>query len=258
MNRLVLTTLFASAAALAQGPGGPPPGRFGEMHVMGMHGMNPGQVVAGSPFSGQEVTTQTETLANGTHITHTMTSQFYRDASGRTRVERSFSKVGPWSTSGQPTTMVEISDPVAGARYFLNPSKQTGTKEVVSPRPAGAHTRMTHPASPQVTTASLGSQTIQGLTVTGTMTTRVIPAGEMGNDQAITITDEKWYSPDLQMTVLTKHIDPRNGETDFAMQNISRTAPDASLFAPPSSYAMTTRTPGEGRGGPGMPPPPEE
>ena len=86
------------------------------MHVMGMHGMNPGQVVAGSPFSGQEVTTQTETLANGTHITHTMTSQFYRDASGRTRVERSFSKVGPWSTSGQPTTMVEISDPVAGAR----------------------------------------------------------------------------------------------------------------------------------------------
>jgi hypothetical protein len=249
MNRLVLATILTSAVALAQG-------RFGEMHVMGMHGMNPGQVVAGAPFSGQEVTTQTETLANGTHITHTTTSQFYRDASGRTRVERTISNVGPWSTSGKATTMVEISDPIAGARYFLNPAAQKGTKELVSGTHTGDHPKMARGNFAQATTTNLGSQTIQGLTVTGTLTTRVIPVGQMGNDQPITITDEKWYSPDLQMVILTKHIDPRNGETDFAMQNISRTAPDASLFAPPSSYAITTRTQGEGHGGPGMPPPP--
>jgi len=250
MNRLVLATILTSAVALAQG-------RFGEMHVMGMHGMNPGQVVAGSPFSGQEVTTQTETLANGTHITHTMTSQYYRDASGRTRVERTISNVGPWSTSGKATTMVEISDPIAGARYFLNPAEQKGTKELVSGTRTGDRPKMAREGNfAQATTTNLGSQTIQGLTVTGTLSTRVIPAGKMGNDQAITITDEKWYSPDLQMVILTKHVDPRNGETDFAMQNISRTAPDASLFAPPSSYAITTRTPGQGHGGPGMPPPP--
>jgi hypothetical protein len=248
MNRVVLVTLLTTAVALAQG-------RFGEMHVMGMHGMNPGQVVAGSPFSGQEVTTQIETLANGTHITHTMTSQFYRDSSGRTRVERTISRVGPWSASGKANPMVEISDPIAGVRYFLNPNEQKGTKELVSSSRTGVHPREARGNSPKVTTSNLGSQTIQGLTVTGTLSTRVIPVGEMGNDQPITITDEKWYSPDLQMVILTKHIDPRNGETDFAMQNISRTAPDAALFAPPSSYAITTAA-GRGHGGPGMPPPP--
>jgi hypothetical protein len=251
MNRLVLATILTSAVALAQG-------RFGEMHVMGMHGMNPGQAVVGSPFSGQEVTTQIETLANGTHITHTMTTQFYRDANGRTRVERTFSKEGPWSTNGKATTMVEISDPIAGARYFLNPAQQTGTKELVSAAHAGNRPKQARGDFAQATTTNLGSQTIQGLTVTGTLSTRVIPVGKMGNDQPITITDERWYSPDLQMVILTKHMDPRNGETDFAIQNISRTAPDASLFTPPASYAITTATPGRGRGGPGMPPPPPE
>jgi hypothetical protein len=153
--------------------------------------------------------------------------------------------------------MVEISDPIAGARYFLNPTAQTGTKELVSSTHTGPRPKEARGNMAPATTTNLGSQTIQGLTVTGTLSTRVIPAGQMGNDQAITITDEKWYSPDLQMVILTKHIDPRNGETDFAMQNISRTAPDASLFAPPSSYAITTRTPGQGHGGPGMPPPSE-
>jgi hypothetical protein len=249
MNKAILATFFASAVAFGQG-------RFGEMRVMGMQGMHPGQVVAGAPFSGQEVTTETQTLANGTHITNTMTATFYRDASGRTRVERTLSKVGPWSTSGQPKTMVEIFDPVAGMRYMLNPAKQTGEKETLpAANSNGRAARIAHNGnSSQATITNLGSQTIQGLNVTGTLTTRVIPAGQMGNDQAITITDEKWYSPDLQMTVLTKHIDPRSGETDFAMQNISRTAPDASLFSPPSSYTLTTRVAGEGRGM--MPPPP--
>jgi len=258
MNRIVIATLFASAAALAQGPGGPGPGHFGDMRVMGMGGMRPGQVVAGAPFSAQQVTTETQTLANGTHITNTITSQFYRDASGRTRVERTFSKVGPVSTTGQPKTVVEIFDPIAGARYFLNPAAQTGEKETVTPRTPGTGApKIARTGNPQATTSSLGSQTIQGLNVTGTLTTRVIPAGQMGNDQAITVTDERWYSPDLQMAVVTKHNDPRSGEIDFTLQNVSRTAPDASLFAPPSSYAITAVT-GHGRGAMmhAAPPPP--
>lgn len=254
MNRLFIATLFATAVALAQGPGG----HFGGgMHIMGMQGMRPGQVVTGAPFSGQQVTTETKTLANGTHITNNMTAQFYRDSSGRTRVERTFSKVGPWS-SGQPTATVEIFDPVAGTVNFLNPAKLTAIKSTVPSMPAGAP-RMPHKDSAQVTTVSLGTQVIQGLSCTGTMTTRTIPAGQMGNDQAITITDERWYSPDLQMAVMTKHTDPMEGEINFALQNISRTAPDAALFQVPSTYTVTTKTAGHGRG-PGMeigaPPPP--
>jgi hypothetical protein len=61
--------------------------------------------------------------------------------------------------------------------------------------------------------------------------------------------DERWYSPDLQMTVMTKHSDPRSGETNFQLKNINRSSPPPTLFEVPSDY--TVNTAGGGRGGRG-------
>ena len=69
-----------------------------------------------------------------------------------------------------------------------------------------------------------------------------IPAVQIGNDRAITVTTQKWYSADLQVTLQSKRTDPRAGEMDFAMENISRSEPDPSLFQPPASYTVTSRT----------------
>jgi hypothetical protein len=52
------------------------------------------------------------------------------------------------------------------------------------------------------------------------------------------------------MTVMTKHSDPRAGETNFALKNINRSSPPPNLFEVPSGYTVTTG--GGGRGGRGV------
>jgi hypothetical protein len=72
----------------------------------------------------------------------------------------------------------------------------------------------------------------------GTRITRTIPAGEIGNQKPIVITIEKWYSAELQETVMTKRNDPRMGETVFQLTNIQRTEPAATLFQVPADYTV--------------------
>lgn len=82
----------------------------------------------------------------------------------------------------------------------------------------------------------LGTQTIEGVPATGTRVTITIPAGQIGNERPIEIVDERWYSKDLQAFVMTKHSDPRSGETVYRLTDISRTEPDRSLFQVPADY----------------------
>jgi len=91
----------------------------------------------------------------------------------------------------------------------------------------------------QVSIENLGSQTMQGVTVTGTRTTRTIPAGQIGNDAAIKIVTEVWTSPDLQTVVYSKRSDPRMGEQTFQLTNITRAEPDPSLFTVPADFTVT-------------------
>jgi hypothetical protein len=84
----------------------------------------------------------------------------------------------------------------------------------------------------------LGQQTLEGVAATGTRETTTIAAGSIGNENPITIVSEQWYSNDLQMLILTKHSDPRSGETTYRVTNISRNEPDASLFQVPSDYTI--------------------
>jgi hypothetical protein len=89
------------------------------------------------------------------------------------------------------------------------------------------------PAKGETTKEDLGQQTIEGVTATGTRTTTVIPAGAIGNEQPITIVSEEWTSPELQVLVLTKHSDPRTGETTYRLTGINRTEPAKALFEAP-------------------------
>ena len=84
----------------------------------------------------------------------------------------------------------------------------------------------------------LGKQNIEGVEAEGTRTTVTIPAGEIGNERAIEIVSERWYSPELQLVVMTRHSDPRTGETTYKLTNINRTEPAKSLFEVPSDYTI--------------------
>lgn len=93
-------------------------------------------------------------------------------------------------------------------------------------------------ANPNEVKEQLGKQTIEGVEAEGTRTTVTIPAGEIGNERPIEIVSERWYSPELQLVVMSRTSDPRMGETTYKLTNINRTEPAKSLFEVPASYTV--------------------
>ena len=87
-------------------------------------------------------------------------------------------------------------------------------------------------------TEALGKQSIEGVEAEGTRNTLEIPAGEVGNERPIEIVFERWYSPELQMVVMTRHADPRFGETTYRLTNINRSEPAHELFEVPADYTL--------------------
>jgi hypothetical protein len=93
-----------------------------------------------------------------------------------------------------------------------------------------------------VKTEDLGTQVIEGVAAQGTRTTMTIAAGKIGNDQAMQVINETWYSPDLQTVVRSHRVDPRNGEVTFRLSNVSRAEPARSLFEAPVDYKVTDQS----------------
>jgi hypothetical protein len=244
------------------GPGGPQGGM--------MPGM--GRTVTGAPYSAVEVRESQQVLANGNVITNRVQSNVARDSSGRMRTETTLQ--GQFGIASTPTTIVNIHDPVAGVRRIFDPQAKTVREESIRPGPgrgpngnpagrpfpqnrgvgngANAATR-TPRTDPNTVTETLAMQTINGVQATGTRVTRTIPAGQIGNAQAIQIVHESWISADLKVPVMIKISDPRSGTTTTQLTNITRAEPDPALFQAPSDYTVTRggRGPGGMRGGPG-------
>ncbi len=280
MAAVAMILLLAGARVRAQDaasapPPPPPPGHgFGhgpgrdEIRFLGFEAGLGDKVVTGAPFSASFTTESTETLADGNQIKHTSTGTIARDSQGRTRRDMTLPALGPNAVAGQAPHVTFVKDPVAGTRYILEADKKTA-RQMPTPPDRSEFMQKGHADGPgagaaaadkEVVTTSLGTQTIGGVTAEGTRYTRTIPAGQIGNVKAIVIVTERWYSPDLQMVVMTKRSDPRSGDTVFQMTSITRTEPAATLFQVPADYTVSKAGPrGEFRhGGPGAPPPPPE
>jgi hypothetical protein len=85
---------------------------------------------------------------------------------------------------------------------------------------------------------SLGQKMFEGVLADGKRMTTVLPAGAIGNQQPITVLSEQWFAPDLEILVMTRHSDPRTGETSYSLSNITRGEPAAGLFDVPSDYTI--------------------
>ncbi len=225
-----------------------PPEALGDVKMVRTEGMGfvgfeaglDGKTVTGAPFTATFSTDTNETLTDGNKISHSSTGTIARDTQGRTRRDMTLPAIGPWSAEGKnPPQVSFINDPVAGTRYALEMDKKIarqmpahqGHPKVASAENSGA-------SKDQVTTNSLGTQTINGLPAQGTRYTRTIPAGEIGNEKPIVIVTERWYSADLQAVIMTKRTDPRMGETDFQLTNIQRAEPAATLFQVPADFTI--------------------
>ncbi|MFC5459688.1 hypothetical protein [Massilia niabensis] len=90
----------------------------------------------------------------------------------------------------------------------------------------------------KATSRDLGTRDFDGVRAEGKLRSYEIPAGEVGNRNPIVVADETWYSPDLQITVYSKHSDPRSGDYVYRLEGLKRGEPDAALFTVPSDYKV--------------------
>lgn len=96
--------------------------------------------------------------------------------------------------------------------------------------------------SSKATVRELGTKEIEGLKATGKLRSYEIPAGDIGNRNPILVSNESWYSPELQVTLMTKRSDPRTGDKIYRLAGIKRDEPAAALFAIPSDYTVKEPT----------------
>jgi hypothetical protein len=202
-----------------------------------------GETITGAPYSAQVTFEHRQTLPDGNRIDQKNSAMIYRDGQGRTRLE----ETRP-TNSGNPQQIVRITDQVARVGYVLDPAKKTAHRFTLPP----AKTETSQPnfragSNPNVISTSLGSNpNLEGFFVEGTQITRTIPAGQMGNTEAIQITTTRWYSPDLSADISTETTDPLRGNstTTTMLTNISRDEPASTLFQVPSDYTVVNGGPG--------------
>jgi hypothetical protein len=227
------------------------------------------------PFSADMITLYDRTLENGNHIHRETHGKVFRDSQGRVRTDGETPQPG-----SEKLEYATINDPVQKVIINLNPRLKTAmvfhfAKGVgpsvtamgnvgnapasAAPKQAAAKSAEAKPApgvgttarmsatlttSPvQTRTDALGNKYIEGVNAAGTRTTRIIDAGSQGNDKPIVAVTETWFSPELNMIVLSESDDGKSGHSTMKLINITRTEPMAQLFQVPSDYTVKDNAP---------------
>lgn len=190
-----------------------------------------------APFSAEIVIENTRRLFDGSTVTKSSRGAVYRDAQGRTRREQPLENIGGFNVVGennQPQMLVFINDFPGRTHYFLDLNRKLARRRPLPEnRPFLPETE-----SKNGKTESLGTKTIEGVAVEGSRTIVVIPAGQIGNDKPLQVVTEKWFSPELQVVVYSRHVDPIAGEHIFRLVNIKKSEPSADLFAVPGNFRI--------------------
>lgn len=202
------------------------------------------KLVKGQPFSADIVIEDNRRLFDGSIVTKQVNGAVYRDTAGRTRREMPIENVGGYAVfdgNSKPQRLVFINDVSAKTQYHLDFGNKVARKNEMVDNP-GVRPDKEGPKDGQE--ESLGTKTIDGVSVTGTRHTFEIPAGQLGNAKPIQVVDERWFSPELQVVVLSRHVDPVAGEHVFKLVNIKRGEPSADLFTVPEGFKVENNRPG--------------
>lgn len=217
-----------------------------------------GPPVLDAPFSADATTTVQQTLGDGARTERRATARYYRDRAGRVRVEQ---MIAPKPASGGQVRITIHPDTATGKVYTLDPETRTAR---LGPRsgadwaigggstfavPLGGSRFLVFAEGEQlrrraglvdnpVEETSLGTRQMSGVEVVGRRTMVMVPAGQLGNDRPMQIVDERWESPELKLVIYSRHSDPRTGEIDYRVTNITRAEPPPDLFLIPTGYTV--------------------
>jgi len=193
-----------------------------------------------APFTATVTTTWVRALADGSTLTIQNHRTIARDNSGRVFQERR--NLYP---AGDPSEdrirQLEFGDPGAHVIYLCQPDARTCEERSYFASTAPAPlipAGMLDNGRIFLTRIDLGRDTVSGVETVGTRETRTISPGTIGNDRAIAIVKEFWFSPQLGINVIEKREDPRVGTQTFTVDPISLGEPDARLFDIPPDYRV--------------------
>jgi hypothetical protein len=193
----------------------------------------------GLPFSANDKIVWTRPIEGGGSITTYLDAKAIRDSQGRLYRERH--RFGPANVDPE-STLIEFSidDPVSHTHTLCNRASHlchiTGYQPRLSfgEQPVGSFDQ----GRRYLTRESIGTQSIQELSVVGTLEKVSIAPGTVGNDQLITLSREFWYSPDLKTNLAVTRKDPRVGTQAITLIILSRSDPDPSVFTVPTGYRV--------------------
>jgi hypothetical protein len=126
----------------------------------------------------------------------------------------------------------------AGVVAAAGPSMPGAHVALGGPPAEGVFFKARSAAADSVRRESLGKQLVEGVEAEGTRAIITIPAGQIGNERAIEIISERWYSDELAAVIMSRELDPRSGETRYRLTNLSRAEPPRALFEVPSDYTI--------------------
>ena len=219
----------------------------------------------GRPYTAEFRITRVQTLSDGNTITTETTEIDARDSQGRTF--RSTTSEEGTGASKTLVTRTSVNDPVqnteihwdsrsrtalrvnlppedANQGCWTSDSGTTKVKRNKGPVPGGAQLAGGTPSvsahEPQTHVEDLGDATIQGTEAHGERVTRIVAAGEMGNDQPIVTVSEDWVSQELGLVLRDSSEDPLSGRRTRELLNLALAEPDPSLFQLPPGYEVTS------------------
>jgi hypothetical protein len=200
--------------------------------------------IANAPFTAREIVTWDQALIGGGSVSRKYYTLIARDSRGRIhRENRGF--VLAASNAQPPLRSITILDPVAGTRTLCRQATMlcaTGSYYPRLPLQPDTGSTMTI-RSGKSTDENLGSQTMDGLPVTGTREMRTNVAGSNGEDRVIISHTELWYSPDLQIDLSVVRTNPQLGQVTLSVTDLVRGEPDPSLFAVPAGFQASVGAP---------------
>lgn len=242
----VSLALLCSACAFAQTPApsqAPMPRDYRgvQMHIDGIW-VTP---VPNAPFTATVNIVSHQVMPDGTERVVKTDNDIARSSSGRIRNERR--QLVPATFNGKPRLLsAHLYDPNTGENIFTEPATRIARKSMLQRQPVTPMTQRPpgqQRTPPGITVTALGEQNLDGVTLSGTRKTRIVPADSSGTGKPVTITDDYWYSPELSIYLIIRHNDPRTGEQLVAVTHIERAEPSADMMQVPTDYKIVDETP---------------
>lgn len=242
---LILLTLVLSAtpSLLSQAP--PPPdtivirdgGGSGRMESITI------PPISGAPFSLTLLTEWSRPLGTGGTFTLTNQRPIMRDGKGRIYQER-WLLVPKGGKIKSEMDVFQIMDPTQHTWYNCGTHEKICELLPFNMRPNVVYKPTLGVSGPLPNNSGftqhedLGVSNAGGVNTTGYRDTTTINPGVFGNDQAMVVTREFWFSPQLEINIISKVDSPQNGKQSFTVTDLITAEPDPKFFEIPEGYKI--------------------